>query len=185
MIVFSVLLALGLNEYRSNYKDKLQKTQALKKIENELQTNLEIVEELEPYHNEVLQNIRDAIKSNTNLERFFTGNRNDLARLMPRGILWRLIDDTAWDALKTSKIFSDIELDTMVELSKIYKLQNIGVSMTINSISDIIKTRELLRKENARETLILLRNGFAELVSQEKFLINHYREILKKLAGTD
>ncbi|KAA3612642.1 MAG: hypothetical protein DWQ05_18505 [Calditrichaeota bacterium] len=180
LIVFSVLLALGLNEFRSNYKENIQKKQALQKIINELQSNLEIVREWEPYHKEVFKNLQEAQKKYTAGKDIFTVERKDLQKLMPRGVVQSLIDDTAWQALKASSIFARIDFENAVTLAKIYKLQAIGVESTINSILDVLTSRESLKKENSRETMILLTSGFGELVSQESFLIHYYEKTLQE-----
>ncbi len=97
---------------------------------------------------------------------------------MPRGIFERLINDSAWQALKSSNAFSNIDFDTMLSLSKVYNLQATGVESVLKVILETLASREALRKKDLEVTLLLLRNGFNELVLQEIFLIKNYEATL-------
>ncbi len=50
LIIFSVLLALFLNEYRGQLKENQAKKQALQMVKIELKANLETINEWYPYH---------------------------------------------------------------------------------------------------------------------------------------
>jgi hypothetical protein len=100
---------------------------------------------------------------------------------MPNGVVQGVIDNSAWQTLKASSISSIIDLNTMFTLSKLYKHQVQGVESTLNHILSIISARESLEKKNQRNTIILLRNSFNEMVSQEIFLIKKYEQALIKV----
>ena len=181
LIVFSVFLGLGLNELRSNYKMNLQVERAIEKITVELKNNLETVNAWLPYHQQVLNNFENAFNKSKDPHHYFSADRNELWQLMPKGVVQALIDDTAWQSFRVSSVFSNLQFDRMVILSKIYKLQKEGVEVTIKRISDVLISRESLRAQNARENLILLKYAFAELVAQETYLIKSLNTTLDEL----
>lgn len=57
LIVFSVLLALLLKEYRENLKQKKVIRKKLLSIEEELKSNLNVINDWIPYNQQVLMNI--------------------------------------------------------------------------------------------------------------------------------
>ena len=66
----------------------------------------------------------------------------------------------------------------MLSLSKVYNLQATGVESVLKVILETLASREALRKKDLEVTLLLLRNGFNELVLQEIFLIKNYEATL-------
>ncbi|PHS13153.1 MAG: hypothetical protein COA86_17515 [Kangiella sp.] len=185
LIIFSVLLALLLNEYRGQLKENKQKKLAMQMVKIELRANLETINEWRPYHEEVLTNLNEALKSDFSKNILFTENGERIGSLMPNGVVQQLIDNASWKTLKTSNISSTIDLNTMFTLSKLYKLQAQGVESTLNNILMIIKSRESLNKKNQRSTIMLLRNNFKEMVSQEVFLIHKYEQALIEIGIQD
>ncbi|HQV32645.1 MAG TPA: hypothetical protein PKV71_12250 [Calditrichia bacterium] len=181
LIVFSVLLALFLNEYRSDvHLERLEK-RALEKIRAELKENLATVEEWIPYHREILTNIEAVLKSDSLRAANFPPGELSYWRLMRKGIVQRLVDNSAWEALKGSEVFSNLDFETSLLLSKTYKLQNLGVEVTLKRILDMLSTREARDRSQLTSTLALLRIAFQELVSQEMFLKKTLEETLQKL----
>ena len=59
LIVFSILIALGVNEWRMRVADEAEKQRALAAVYAELVDNLEIVEGLPEYHGAIAQAKRD------------------------------------------------------------------------------------------------------------------------------
>ena len=178
LIIFSVLLALFLNEYRGQLKENQQKELVIKIVKIELKSNLEILNEWRPYHEKVLNNLNEALNSNSTNSTLFTEKGVFTWSLMPNGVVQRVIDNGSWQTLKSSSISSTIEFNTMFTLSQLYKQQAQGVESTLNRILKIISARESLEQKNQRSTIILLRNTFNEMVSQEIFLIKKYEQAL-------
>jgi hypothetical protein len=185
LIIFSVLLALFLNEYRGQLKENQQKELAMKMVKIELKSNLEILNEWRPYHEKVLKNLNEALNSNSINSTLFTENGVFTWSLMPNGVVQRVIDNGSWQTLKSSSISSTIEFNTMFTLSELYKHQAQGVESTLNRILKIISARESLEQKNQRSTIILLRNTFHEMVSQEIFLIKKYEQTLIEIEKGD
>jgi|TARA_B110000093_G_C12813967_1_gene343994 hypothetical protein len=185
LIIFSVLLALFLNEYRGQLKENQQKELVIKIVKIELKSNLEILNEWRPYHEKVLNNLNEALNSNSTNSTLFTEKGVFTWSLMPNGVVQRVIDNGSWQTLKSSSISSTIEFNTMFTLSQLYKQQAQGVESTLNRILKIISARESLEQKNQRSTIILLRNTFNEMVSQEIFLIKKYEQALIEIEKDD
>jgi len=181
LIIFSVLFALFINEYRNSIHDDKLKYIALLNVKNELQSNLEVVNDWLPYHKEVLKNFQSAIENDSINQSVKTKEGIDFRKIMPRGVVQSLINNTSWETLKNSSVVSNLEYESLLKLSKIYEIQNKGVQKTLDVIIEILSSREALRIESSDETLILLRNAFAELVSQEETLIQYYEVTLEEL----
>ena len=179
LIVFSVLLALFLNEYRSQLKDQELKQVALERIEVELNQNREVLAEWLPHHQKILANLTEAINNPQISENLVTQNGEvRLQSLFERSIVQRLITRTAWTAVQSSNAFANVDFDQALQLAELYNLQEIGVESTLKRTLNILGSRESLQAAELRNTLMLLRNGFRELVSQEEFLIHKYDETL-------
>ncbi len=99
--------------------------------------------------------------------------------------LQKLIDNASWHTLKASSVFTTIDINTMFILSKLYKIQSEGVEATLKNIVAILSSRESLEKNNLRGTILLLRNAFNEIVSQEIFLIEIYEQVIAEIEISD
>ena len=104
--------------------------------------------------------------------------------LMTQGVVQKLIDDAAWNSLLISNVISNLDFETMFKLSKVYKLQSLGVESTIQKIVEILSSRESIDKNKLKGTLILLKRAFNELASQEDYLIRNYEIVLSEIKGS-
>jgi len=185
LIIFSVLLALFLNEYRGQLKEEQHKKVAMQMIKVELKSNLESLNEWRPYHEKVLKNLNEALNPNVSNSELFTENGVLIWSLMPKGVVQGVIDNGSWQMLKASNVLSTVDLKTMLTLSKLYKHQAQGVESTLKNILTILSARESLERKNQRSTIILLRNAFNEMVSQEDFLIKKYEQALIEIGSEE
>lgn len=176
LIVFSVLLALLLNEYKGYLKEKQQRQLVIEMIQAELISNLNILNEQLPYHEEVLNNLNSALDSDSLRNTLITDSGVVLWSLIPRGVVQKLVDDTSWQTAKSSTIFSSLELTFIFEMSELYRAQELGIESTLKNILSILSSRESLDTKQLNDTLLLLRNAFGEIVSQERFLIEMYKQ---------
>ncbi len=181
LIIFSVLLALLLNEYRTSLREQKLKKSALENVEKEIINNLATVKEWLPYHTKVLKNIQNALKDPATQKTMLKNGEIYYWEMMPRGFVQSLIYNTAWEIMKDVNTQSNLDFEIMLKLSNLYKLQEEGVQATIHTILNHMNSREALKTANLPETLLLLRNGFRELVSQEEFLIHTYQNTLETL----
>lgn len=180
LIVFSVLLALFLSEMHSQVKKDQEKVRALQLIKAELTANKALLEQWQPYHQQVLSKVESAINnppefSQSNKQREFILNQ------MPNGLVQDMLRNSAWDALKQSGISSNMHIETVSLLSTLYRLQALSIEATLARLGDIFYTRESVRKEHLLETLYLMRNLLLELIAQESFMIMHYQNAINDI----
>lgn len=181
LIIFSVLLALFLNEYRGQLKENHAKKQGLQMVKIELKANLEILNEWYPYHKKVFDNLGKVLESDSLQNSLLTKNGVNFRSIMPRGVVQRLVDNTSWQTFKASNVFTTIDFNTMFVLSKLYKLQSEGVEASLKNILVILSSRESMEADNLKGSIQLLRNAFNEMYSQEIFLIKKYEQAFAEI----
>jgi hypothetical protein len=179
LIIFSVFLALFLNEYREELAKNQEKERALKMVSAELNNNLETLNGWLPYHIKVLNNLEQSFDNSHDL------SLNDQYTLimssMPKGLVQTMLGSSSWEAIKQSNISSTIDLDMIFSLSKLYKAQSLGIESTLQRTLMILSSRESIRKGNLRETIFLLKNHFQELVGQEIYMIESYKKLIEDI----
>ncbi len=181
MIVFSVLLALTLNEVRSSLAEKRQTRQILTNVKEEISRNQQIVKKLVTYHQQVAGSVEAAIE-NDSIQRQLIGNKGfNFFILAPKGIIQDKINATSWDIALNSNIAIRTDFKTTLLLTELYDQQKI-VKDAVNALIIIFESREVHKKENMQETLILLRNSINELQGRENSLLFYYKEGLQTLA---
>lgn len=184
LIIFSVLLALFLNEYRGQLKAEEETNRALQMIEVELTTNLKTLTNWTPYHKQLIGEFDNAI---TQLEDTPTETdpRSYILGLMPKGLMQDFISRTAWESLQQSSSDVSLDIETTFLISKVYKLQQMGVEKTLMQFIEVMNSRESMRAENLKETLYLLKSTLQELHAQEVDLAYNYQNTLAKLEKID
>ncbi len=185
LIIFSVMLALFLDEYRVNLKEEAATQKALSNVQQEMMANLAVLESWHVYHSKVFENIDAALKLETLPVADFVKDGEELQyySLMPKGIVQGLLDDSAWQAFRSTESFSNLEFETILALSKVYKTQASGVQSSLNLILKEFSGSDFLEIDKLRDNLLFLRRAFREIASQEAYLINEYRVALKYLGN--
>lgn len=182
LIVFSVMFALMLDEYRVSWNLAVSTEKALSNVQQEIAANLAVVEKWHEYHLRVSENIEKVLEVEAIQEsEFLRQGGVHFFKVIPNGVVQELIDDSAWLAFKSSESFSNLDFETQLTLSKVYKLQNIGVQKSLQLILNDLTSREFLDLNLLKQNLIILRRHFAEITSQEGYLISHYKKTLKYL----
>ncbi len=181
MIVFSVLLALMLNEVRNSWMETRQTNQLLANVKEEIFRNQQIVQKLVTYHQQVAGSVEAAIEKDS-IRGQLIGNRGfNLFMLAPQGIIPDKINATSWDIALNSNIAIRTDFKTTMLLTELYDQQK-SVKDAINALIVMSESRDMHKKENLQETLILLRNLMIELQGRENSLLFYYREGLQALA---
>ena len=183
MIVFSVFLALFINEYRKDIQTEHYKNKALAKIKVELTQNLRTLEGYQAHHAQVLQKLESLGGDD------LTGRlqeKNNVVELimsetMSDGLIQEILDDTAWQAFRSSSAYAEVEFERVMRLSKVYTTQARGVEASLQTVIDILYARESLQPENSIVTLQLLTNAMRELLAQEIYLIALYHKTLSEI----
>lgn len=183
LIVFSVLLALLLNEYRENLKQKKVIRKNLQSIEEEMRSNLSVINDWIPYHQQVLNNIERAIESDSIQNLLITDRGFDIFQIAPKGIFQNTMSQTAWNVGQGSGIIGNLDYETVYLLSKTYDLQENSVKRSIEEILRELFSKEAIQSSNVKETLILLYTKFKILGELEVSLKGSIETSLKQLQG--
>ncbi|MEM7361055.1 MAG: hypothetical protein AAF431_18330 [Pseudomonadota bacterium] len=170
LIIFSVLLALTLSEWREQARLNEETDRAMQLIRMELSSNLGTLEKWNTNHRMILSNIEQTLEKND----FATSDIDQKALVraqMPNGLTQSQLNTSAWDAIKQSQVSNALDIDIIFALSNLYTIQSQGISQTLKSILQTLNSRELYKQTGKSETLLLLKGLFQELVSQEDYLI--------------
>ena len=181
LIVFSVLLALALNEYLSARKEEERTKQALLSIQEELQENQKIIEAWHDIHQKVLQNITRLRNSKEVHDSLVINDQLQLNKIFSGTLIPKIVRSTAWETAKSTGIMQNLDLQLAHTLSDMYELQSMGAASTANKLIALLYERETHQQERVAQTLMLLQFTMAELVSQENYLTTAYDDVLKKL----
>ena len=180
MIIFSVLFALFINEWRSVVKENNRTEIILENIEAELLENQAIAKEFLEYHKTVRAKISEVYDKDS-LEVYFYPEANfEFLKVAPYGVIQKEFKDIGWEVGKQERLATRIEFEKSVALFEAYTQQLI-VYETINRIINLLSSREIQRKELLEESVILLGTEFQELIGQEGVLLRLYKKALATL----
>lgn len=180
LIIFSILFALLINEWRNNYKENKRTKTLLQNIRGEITSNQQLVQDLIVYHDSVLDNISDALETDSLEASFFSNLYFEIFNVAPKGIIQGKINNIAWEVAKEDKITNRVSLEVAKELSELYSQQE-TVKGTIGRIINVISSREAQRKELLQESVLLFGIEIHELVAQERYLEQMYSSALEKM----
>ncbi len=180
MIVFSVLFALFISEWRNNVNEKKRTATILDNIEAEIKANHLVLKDVLMYHDSVRQNITLAIKQDSIKQVFFPDQKFYLYKVAPNGIMQEYINNIAWEVAKQERISTQIDFELSKSLFVAYKQQS-SFEQALYDISDLLNNRNSHKIEHAEETALLFRRAFNELVGREIRLAIVYEHALKQL----
>ena len=181
LIIFSVLLALVLTEYFNNLHEKRETNELLNNVRNELIINKRFEEEQYAYHQKVLRSIDTALASPEIQKKIVSNDEFHLQYIAPQGVLYRYLDDVAWEVAKSHNISSRVSLKTVSMLTYIYQDQA-RIMKSEDEIAKVFLSSESRKPENAHVTLILIRDNYKGwAVDRAPGLIKQYDEAIKVL----
>ncbi len=180
VIIFSVLFALFVNEWRGTVNQEKHTQIILNNIIHELQDNERIAIQLTSYHEEVLQNLMDLSQQDSIEEKLFSGLYFQTNKVAPLGIMREGFNDIAWQVAKEEKLATHISFNHSEALYEVYN-QQATVSKTVDKILQVIYDRAAHRKELTKENAVLLARFFHEVIAQEKRLLALYKKVWETL----
>lgn len=180
LIVFSVIFALFLNEYRTNLKANRELDVMLSNVKTEVEINKRIIEDLIPYHQGVLDRLDAVLASDSAISSISSESGPDLSAVLPQGVFQRSVNSSAWEVTKSTGMISQLDVDQAQHLSRTYTQQEITF-MPVYDIYDMVTERDFLNQENTQGSLIILGMHLGEILGREKTLLLHYDEALKFL----
>jgi hypothetical protein len=119
LIVFSILLALAVNQWADSRKQHELTRRALSAIQTEIAGNADRIRERRPYHLSLESELKRADSTGA-VHRYL-----DLKRAAPdwSGFENPELDETAWQSAMTLGVAPNLGFDTLQTLSRLYGLQ--------------------------------------------------------------
>ncbi len=181
LIIFSVLLALILTEFINSLHEKNETRDLLVNIRKELKVNRMLEKEQYAYHQQVLRSIDSALANPELQKKIVSNDEFHLKYIAPHGVLYRYLDDVAWDVAKSHNISSKVDIKTMYLLTYIYQDQA-RIMKVEDEVAKVFLSREAGKVENARATLILIKNNYKGwAVDRAPGLLKQYDKAIKLL----
>jgi len=185
LIIFSILAALGVNEWRTKAAADAEKQQAFAAIYAELNDNLAILERLPDYHAKVAASLRtriDAVEALTDAAKptpidAFTS----MDSLRPAIITERIPQDVSWELAKQRGAAARFDYDTARNLSVIYDAQRNSVIPLIGDIAILLSRPEMYVPREHAAALMPIAAQFAELSSREETLVFNLKKQIETM----
>lgn len=182
LIVFTVLLALALSEWRSSIKEDNTKEAVLKNIIKEIESNKQDLESKMGYHQEMSQKLGEYVESDSLWSTLkYNSGIEAMIQIMDKGLQNPALQSGAWRSAELSGIVNTFDFETLYILSTVYQVQNEGPSSTWKTMAALFGNPYSFDPANARTLGRMLQLGFRELYSQERSLIYSYDNALEKL----
>lgn len=184
LIVFSILLALGVNEWRVRSGEAADERKAIADISAELMENRELLEGIPVYHSDVSKALSAAIQDvppddpRTPMEIF-----SELDVLRASIIIDRLPQNVSWQLAKDRGIVGRFDYSTAKALATTYDHQQAGVFDLYERVSELMIRPEMFVAENQGPTLQPLAVAFSELASREQLLVKMQDKNIAALNG--
>jgi hypothetical protein len=181
LIVFSVVLALIVTEFFNNLHEKKETSDLLNNIRTELKLNKKFEAEQYAYHLKVLRSV-DSVLADPELQKKVVSNDEfHLDQIAPKGVLYRYLNNAAWEVAKSHDVLSKLDLETIKTLVHIYQEQD-RIMKSEDEIAKIILSADSRKPENTRRTLILIRDTYKGwAVDRAPGLLNQYDQAIKLL----
>ena len=185
LIVFSILLALGVNEWRSKANDNAELKRTVQDLSVEISNNLATLDGIADYHRDVAvstqklaSDIRAGVNeiSKTPFE-LFVGQ--DVLKPSVLGIN-RPPSGLTWQIAKDRGIVGRFDHAIVKDFSQSYDLMDRMVEYYSN-LADSFGTVDLHLPENQSAHLSVLSNKFQEMAAREDFLVFTLERNLKLL----
>lgn len=151
-IVFGVLLALYLNEWRSSMQQEEVNAQALQSIANEIHFNKTVLKQRVEYY----KFISDTLETILN-------DKNDKTANVPgwRGLMPPLLRSSAFEASNSAQIFSRIDFAKSEKISHAYTFQKVFANMLDKIMDKLIENGSFNRQQ-----VFIYTRGLAEVGSE-------------------
>lgn len=178
LIVLSVLVGLALNEWRELRAERARAETALVNFRRELAENLATLERRQPKHAALAERLQRAAEQDRPGETAFASFR----QLMPEGGLDNApLRDAAWETALSTGALRLLDYEPAALLSETYLVQRRAIEQTVQTMA-----ARFLMPENFQPALrrpMLQTHGmiFVELSGQESYLIDVYRQALRRL----
>jgi hypothetical protein len=185
LIIFSVFLALLVTEYINNLHEKSQTRELMENIKNELIKNKQMEQAQYAYQQTVIKRIDSAINDPALQHKIIANGEFHYEYIFSRGhgVLYGDLSKVAWEVAKSQNIFPKIDVKLVDQLTSIYDDQE-RIAKLEDKIASIFLSYESRNENNARQTLILMRDNYKGwAVDRAPGLILQYDAAIKAIEG--
>ncbi|MEP1095283.1 MAG: hypothetical protein ABJG78_09245 [Cyclobacteriaceae bacterium] len=183
LIVFTVLLALTLSEWRSSIKQEDTKKAVLNNIIREIKSNKEDLESKMEYHLEMSKKLNNYVQSDGLWSTLtYSSGIEAMIQIMEKGLLNPTLQSGAWRSAELSGIVNTFDFETILILSAVYQVQHEGPESTWKTMAGHFGNPFSYEPKNAKLLARMLQLGFSELYAQERSLVSSYQNALEALA---
>jgi len=176
LIVFSVLLALFLNQVRETIKENRECDEALVSILTEVDSNYRVIENMYKIHSAILTRTDSILKMPSFEDSLFYNNRLNFDRTLIDGkFLQEFITDASWYSSQNTGVLKPLSLEYKVQLQKLYGCHKY-IDKSLDFVNNFFFKESIYIKNSARQNMLQWRNMVKMLVNQERYLLRIYDE---------
>lgn len=179
LIVFSVLLAFYVDDYRERLEARARQHQALDMIMAELASNRSSVSSKIEYHRELLQQLRKKREDGAYLQASLF---EVLVHSAPRGINPPQVHATAWQTAMTDAALQRLDYAQYHRLASAYRMQSTGIEATWSRIVSVLD-KDAFAKPASAASLDYVAFLVSEAIAQEEYLVREYDKVLSEDAA--
>lgn len=170
-VVLAVLLALGVNEWRTTKSNENLGSEAFKKIVKEVKKNKDKVDNLLQNHKGILADIDSVI---ARLKR----KNNDLSFGQ---IIFETPSSTAWEAAKLTSAINYLDYEKVEKITSVYATQKTYSDVSDRVFGELVffvpnKDREVMKNQMYKQKVYLY-----NFISIEEQLIEDYKNFLEEI----
>ena len=157
LIVFSVLLALFLTEGINKLNERRNTKDILNNIVIELKNNKKAILEMQEYNFKILNKIDSALANRIIQDSLISNNEFHLNVIAPDGVLFRYLEDDAWEIAKNNQIMSKIDIESISILTKVYE-DIVKIGKVEDEVANVIFDRISRDPRQVHITLVIIRD---------------------------
>lgn len=166
-VVFAVLLALFLNEWRNNIKDDQLLEKARTNLQEELTFNQQELEQKIRFHQSQLENLnllKDSIKVFD--QPFATYDM---------GVAILNIRQAAWQSIILTDVVNQLEFSELNDYSELYQAYQLVIKLQDSYIEEAFSLA-FNQADNSEEAYQVTRSHLTQMIAWEKELLNEVRQ---------
>jgi hypothetical protein len=168
-IMFSILMALAVDNWRENRQNRRLAQQTLRIFEREIRLNLATIEDITPYHSGLRSVVAEAIAN--------PAQAADM-RTIVEGLRPTILQNTAWQTAGASGGLTHIDVETTWQLSLTYSFQERFRQQTLASLPSF-SLAAVADKEEMQRNVRQMHNYLNELVTLEQDLRAAYLQAIE------
>ena len=190
LIVFSILLALGLNGWREWAGEKAEERQAIASIYAEISDNLELLSDLPEYHHSLAEELQAAIaafeadgpdENRTPMEIFIsTESLHRDSMVISRGP-----QGVAWELAKQRGVASRFDYELAKRLSLVYSAQDAGLVPLYDKAFELLASPAMFSSKDQAAALWPMVILFSEMAARERTVVAQLENIQAQIADSE